>query len=262
MSRRDLLSAPSLGATTHPGLWLDRYVQDFGKPAADHLLPLFPPTGEKIRPPASKVPDGYPEFQLRLEQELKTLPPTTLLAEATCQGRMAVGLGGETVLETAITLHHTWGVPFIPGSALKGLTARAARQKLESPWPPDSLEYRLLFGELENAGHVTFHDALWKPFRNGAPLPNLPLMQDVMTVHHPDYYGWAGSDEPPPPADWDDPTPVPFVTAHGTYLLALTGPPGWVEVAFNILKGALEHDGIGAKTAAGYGRMTVKRSTP
>jgi CRISPR-associated protein Cmr6 len=40
------------------------------------------------------------------------------------QWRMVVGLGGPSVLETAMTLHHICGFPIIPGSALKGL-ARA-----------------------------------------------------------------------------------------------------------------------------------------
>ena len=33
-------------------------------------------------------------------------------------GRLIVGLGGDNVLETGITLHHTYGVPIIPGSAM------------------------------------------------------------------------------------------------------------------------------------------------
>lgn len=37
------------------------------------------------------------------------------------QWRMVVGLGGPSVLETAMTLHHIYGFPIIPGSALKGL---------------------------------------------------------------------------------------------------------------------------------------------
>lgn len=36
--------------------------------------------------------------------------------------RLVVGLGTDNVLETGITLHHLYGVPIIPGSALKGLT--------------------------------------------------------------------------------------------------------------------------------------------
>lgn len=268
--RRNLLAAAQTADSTHPGLWLDRYVDNFDKPAAEHLKALFPPVQGRARGPSTRVAAGYADFQRRLEQHLSQLAPQTLLAEATVAGRMAVGLGGETVLETAIAIHRTWGVPYIPGSALKGLTASAARLRLESPLTKDSTEYRLLFGEQDNAGYVTFHDALWKPFRRVerkgqvelVELTELPLMQDVMTVHHADYYGWNGKGDPAPPADWDDPNPVPFLTAHGTYLLALTGPPGWVELAFQILRDALENDGIGAKTAAGYGRMNVKRHEP
>lgn len=38
-------------------------------------------------------------------------------------GRMIIGLGGENVLETGLTLNHTYGTPMIPGTALKGLAA-------------------------------------------------------------------------------------------------------------------------------------------
>ncbi|MBC7248558.1 MAG: type III-B CRISPR module RAMP protein Cmr6 [Actinobacteria bacterium] len=36
--------------------------------------------------------------------------------------RMVVGLGGESVYETSMTLHHIYGFPYIPGSAIKGVT--------------------------------------------------------------------------------------------------------------------------------------------
>lgn len=41
---------------------------------------------------------------------------------AQLEGRMVVGLGSESVLETGITLHPVTGLPFIPGSSLKGIT--------------------------------------------------------------------------------------------------------------------------------------------
>jgi CRISPR-associated protein Cmr6 len=174
---------------------------------------------------------------------------------------MVVGLGAESVLETSIALHRTYGVPYIPGSALKGLAAAAAHKRLEDPeWRKVKEDekigafHRILFGDQEGSGYVTFHDALWIP--NG---DKLPLDLDVMTVHHPDYY--QGKDNNAPPADWDSPNPVAFVSAHGKYLLALTGFEEWVETAMEILKEALQQDGIGAKTAAGYGRMSVP-STP
>ncbi|MCL4880528.1 MAG: type III-B CRISPR module RAMP protein Cmr6 [Anaerolineae bacterium] len=41
--------------------------------------------------------------------------------EARSLGRLVVGLGGESVLETSLTLQFITGLPIIPGSALKGL---------------------------------------------------------------------------------------------------------------------------------------------
>src|SRR5207302_10163433 len=54
------------------------------------------------------------------------------------KGRMIIGLGDESVLETAITLHRTYGVPYIPGSALKGLAAAYVRQRLGEAWQKGS----------------------------------------------------------------------------------------------------------------------------
>lgn len=249
MSRRGSLAQATPAAGTHTGLWLDRFVPTVGATAA--ASQHFAATLEAVR-----VPPGYTAAFRRVATGLAALPPHTELREALVRGRLVVGLGAESVLETAITLHRTWGVPYLPGSALKGLAARAARQRLDPPWEVTSEPYQVLFGDTTSAGHLTFHDALWIPFdtRTGTAATKQPLAFDVMTVHHPDYY--SGKDVPP--ADWDDPNPVPFLTAQGSYLVALTGPPRWVEVAFEILKGALAEDGLGAKTAAGYGRMGLR----
>jgi CRISPR-associated protein Cmr6 len=42
--------------------------------------------------------------------------------KAALQGRMVIGLGGKGAMEFGITLHRVTGLPYIPGSALKGLT--------------------------------------------------------------------------------------------------------------------------------------------
>ncbi len=83
---------------------------------------------------------------------------------------------------------------------------------------------------------VTFFDAM--------PLPNKnKLFPDVITVHHEDYYQ-IGAD---PPADWDNPNPVPFLSANGRYLIGLAGPEEWVNAAFSILAYSLETVGVGSK---------------
>lgn len=43
--------------------------------------------------------------------------------------RLVVGLGNPSVTETSITLHNTYGTPYIPGQALKGITRNYFLQK-------------------------------------------------------------------------------------------------------------------------------------
>ena len=250
-SRRQDLKELVPDPGTHAGLWLEKFFPDVeanGPGRQAHLEPL-----QEVR-----ISGEYRRFFQRWKVSVEALGPCTATAEATVQGRMVVGLGAESVLETAIALHRTFGVPYIPGSALKGLAAAAAHKHLEDPeWRRVKEDGKIgdshlaLFGDQGSSGYVTFHDALWIPTGD-----RLPLDLDVMTVHHPDYY--QGKDDAPP-ADWDSPTPVAFVSAHGKYLLALTGPEPWVRTAMAILVEALQGDGIGAKTAAGYGRMSVPR---
>jgi len=249
-SRRLALETLAVDAGTHPGLWLDKALPKVEEGNQGHQA-HFDDLLNKI-----SVAADYRRFFQRWRDSVQVLEPCTRTAEITVQGRMVVGLGAESVLETSIALHRTYGAPYIPGSALKGLAAAAAHKRLENPaWNKTAKDgkigacHQILFGDQESAGYVTFHDALWIP--NG---DKLPLDLDVMTVHHPDYY--QGKTDAPP-ADWDSPTPVAFLTARGRYLLALTGPEEWADAALEILLEALHHDGIGAKTAAGYGRMSA-----
>jgi len=51
------------------------------------------------------------------------------------KSRLIVGLGQESVYETSIRLHRNYGVPIIPGSALKGIAKHYAVEKLaETNW--------------------------------------------------------------------------------------------------------------------------------
>ncbi|HEX4960987.1 MAG TPA: type III-B CRISPR module RAMP protein Cmr6 [Thermoanaerobaculia bacterium] len=247
--RRADLEAFMPAQGTHAGLWLDQgltELEEKGSARQEHFDGLLH---------VAHVPEDYRRFYQRWQKSIQTLEPCTRLAEATTLGRMVVGLGVESILETSITLHRTYGVPIIPGSALKGLAAAAAHKHLEDPdWRKTKEDgtmgpfHRILFGDTASSGYVTFHDALWIPEGE-----RLLLDLDVMTVHHPDYYQGQGL----PPADWDNPTPVAFLSARGRFLLAVTGPEDWATAALDILKDALDQDGIGAKTAAGYGRMSV-----
>lgn len=228
--------------TTHPALWLDKYMPDHQTATGAALI------ADAARIPMPETYDRfYDRWKMTLAQEA-----TNVMKIAIVQGRLSMGLGGESVLETAISLHRTYGAPYIPGSALKGLAASYARNKLDAnAWGAESEAYKIMFGDTKAAGFLTFFDALYVP---GNGHQRKALWPDVITVHHPDYYQTGNS----APADWDSPTPVSFLTATGKYLIAIGGSPVWVEKAFEILALALIEEGIGAKTSSGYGRMIIE----
>ncbi len=222
--------------TTNPGLWLDKYIFEQKRDATDSRVKLINDvTGIQL-------PDIYQQWLEKWTANLKRFDAE--IREAEVNGRIVVGLGSEGVLETSITLHKTYGVPYIPGCALKGVAARFARQHLDDNWKADGGSYVTLFGNTDNAGYVTFFDAM--------PTSNVRMCNDIITVHHKDYYGGNK-----PPADWDDPTPIPFISVTGKYYLALAGPENWVQPAFEILEHALNYLGVGAKTSSGYGRLKL-----
>lgn len=257
--------------TTHAGLWFDKFFTA--------LPEVKNPKDEQRKweladmSVALPAPQAYADWFVRWQAALTA---ETLLAQAedydviqqpfTVRGRMVIGLGAAAPLENSITLHRTYGVPYIPGSALKGLAASYAYNRLAaSDWRADpsqkadrkensSAFYKTLFGSTDEAGFITFFDALYIP---GSAEGDRPLRLDVLTVHHQEYYQGAA-----PPADWDSPIPVPFLSAVGSYLVGLAGPKLWVAVTLNLLKLALIEIGIGAKTSSGYGRMWTTTQAP
>jgi CRISPR type III-B/RAMP module RAMP protein Cmr6 len=180
------------------------------------------------------------------------------LFSAVTQWRMVVGLGGETVLETDLTLHHLYGIPYIPGSALKGLArGYVAAEVFPSEKIDDDHEIvKRIFGAQEQAGTVIFFDALPKDGRATFAL-------DIMNAHYPNYYG-----EKKPPTNDQNPNPVTFLTVTDTTFTFALAPrhPGDerdrqdVELAAGWLQMALEKYGVGGKTSAGYGYLRTVRA--
>lgn len=274
-SIRSVLEEVKFTSHTHPGLWLERYlprqtnmvgargVSDHDdREAQTNKKDLLTDIDQK-----ASVPDGYAHFFERRWRALKTeedASEVTRFMVFKCYGRMVVGMGQGGVLENGITLDHTWGVPIIPGSSLKGVTAAAAHRLLEdNAWNKDKDGFaagdyaRTLFGTVEGAGVVTFHDAWWIPDDQN----KLPLHLDIITAHNSSYYQAGHKDkEIPAPQGRDNPIPVSFLSSSGAYLVALTcskeaAEMGWLDAAADILRIGLERLGVGAKTNAGYGRM-------
>jgi CRISPR-associated protein Cmr6 len=245
---REKLPAPQRRMRgTHAGLWLDKYIMRQSRDDTNSRRDLIQEVSEIPEPPE------YKNYFERWQAQLQHYSVTTQTRRIRVKGRMIVGLGSESVLETSICLHRTYGVPYIPGSALKGLAASYAHHLLGEEWQKGGKFHTLIFGDSENAGYVTFLDALYWP---GSGYLQQALHPDIMTVHHQNYY--QGTNQIP--ADSDDPNPVPFLSATGTYLLALVAPDfqqptRWIDLTFQILAEALDKLGIGAKTSSGYGRM-------
>jgi len=250
---------PNLGGGQHPGLLLQRYLcenatGEGGNPE-EKLAILQAAINAATN---SEVRELYKIAFGRWQTSLPELTATTELQTA---GRLIVGLGTENVLETGITLHHTYGLPVLPGSGLKGLAAHYCDQvwgEAEPRFRKEGDYHRLLFGTTDESGCIIFHDGWFVPDSEKEP-----LKLDVMTPHH---TAWNNVENPEPPTDFDSPTPVPFLSVSGKFLIAVSwcGPASdqavsWRDFAMNCLREALFHWGIGGKTTSGYGLFDEER---
>ncbi|MCG5525868.1 type III-B CRISPR module RAMP protein Cmr6 [Ectothiorhodospira haloalkaliphila] len=180
--------------------------------------------------------------------------------------RFVTGLGLSHPVENGFLWHHTLSVPYLPGSAVKGLV-RAWIAQWAGGLDEDARKQRLLdwFGSDDSgdskrfrAGGFIFFDAL--------PLEPVHLVRDVMTPHAGKWYEKGGAISDPQqepesvPADWHDPIPIPFLVADRPKLRFAIAPrdparKAELEEVRQALIDALDWLGAGAKTATGYGHM-------
>lgn len=188
----------------------------------------------------------------------------------TLGSRMVVGLGGGSVFETAITLHHTYGLPYIPGSAVKGCLrsfiirclfadiVKAAKDDKEIEQTilnrkehkeKDFVDFIELFGSQGQSGGVVFFDAF--------PAKCDKLELDIMNPHYADYYQGKTA-----PTDDMNPTPIKFYAVPENTQFTFRLASSKVDIKHTSIKGfpltklfeeMLSEIGIGAKTAVGYG---------
>ena len=160
------------------------------------------------------------------------------------------GLGREHPVENGFAWHHTLGVPYLPGSSVKGMVRAWAKQ-----WDPKpDEEINRIFGPKEGdlrVGSVIFLDAL--------PTCPVELQADIMTPHYGPYY--QDDKGQTPPADWHSPTPILFlaVSKEQSFVFGLLPrrekDRADCQQVENWLRDALCWIGAGAKTAVGYGRF-------
>ena len=189
--------------------------------------------------------------------------PGVVRLEGELLGPLAASLGVASPTENGLALLHTYGVPTIPASSIKGAFRRAIQTDSTS-LTPEQKEFlvgsdrTVATGAGERkaaAGRLVFHDAWYDP----SSVSGKPLQPDIMTPHHTGYYQTQGKKAP---ADFEDPIPVGFVSVRrGTrfvfYVECPTTDPAWLDFVRAALSYTITEVGLGAKTNAGYGYFKV-----
>ena len=222
--------------------------------------------------------------------------PHTLTLDALATAPFTTGLGNEHPLENGFAFLNPYGLPYLPGSGIKGVLRRAARELASGEWgDPQGWEAQKIHW-LKREGHATIElsiiDVLFgretpdgdSDHVRGAlsfwdALPQIPgdtLAVDIMTPHQSHYYQKRQdrkSGDSTSPHDSGAPNPISFLTlppgtgfafhvvcdqAHLERLAPdLAHNQRWQTLLTAAFEHAFEWLGFGAKTAVGYGAMQV-----
>jgi CRISPR-associated protein Cmr6 len=208
--------------------------------------------------------------------------------ELETKSRLVVGLGSESVLEVSIKLHHIYGIPYIPSSAIKGVLraykmwemwelfdwrekkfielekmidnynnfdSSENNEKLNTSFTKDKDEDIAIrdivevFGNKNRKGRLIFLDAYPVEFNR--------FDIDVMNPHYTKYYG---GDEAP--SDWQNPSPIKFLAIPRgiKFRFYFKNAKIYKDIFGNELqedlKKAFYGIGIGGKTSLGYGFLS------
>ncbi len=175
--------------------------------------------------------------------------------------RLVLGHGEDSVHETGLTLSPTYGVPMLPGTALKGLAAATARDR-ETGWT--DLDTTLFGAPRPDRPASATHRGsvlIW----DGLPTAPPQLVLDVLTPHVKAYYDSGNTNGTPnaAPAEYHNPVPIRFLAVENTRFRAYAiGPRADVAHYVQLVRSGLDELGIGGKTAAGYGYCVSREEEP
>ncbi len=206
--------------------------------------------------------------------------PNAMTFTARLGARMMVNHAGGVIENAGLALDRHSGVPYIPGSTLKGIArigavlsgAKPEEVALVFGWantqnPEPDLPHPKNLPATSFGGTVAFLPAF--------PTGTAPLERDIVTVHHQKYY--RGDDMYPQAYDNEEPIPNEFPTikagAEFQFVVSLAAgarlgitrkdlglPDAFDPLAKArewLLAGLTDH-GVGSKTAAGYGWFTTR----
>lgn len=211
---------------------------------------------------------------------------------------LTTGLGNEHPLENGFAFLNPYGLPYLPGSGVKGVLRRAAKELADGDWgdtkgwstnptypypirtdnneePPKLSMIDVLFGREPELGDrrlfrgvLSFWDVL-------PQIKGDQLMVDIMTPHQGHYYQGAENGGGESPHDSGQPNPISFLTVppRSRFKFHVVCDQGRLQRFApdlmaddrwqGLLKAAFEHAfgwlGFGAKTAVGYGQLQRNR---
>lgn len=203
-----------------------------------------------------------------------------LTLDAQAVAPFTTGLGQEHPLENGFAFLNPYGLPYLPGSGVKGVLRQAARELADGAWgdgqgwAEDAITW--LFG-LDSNDRGTTHQRGALTFWDVVPqIEGDSLQVEVMTPHQGHYYQGKVEDRSGAsvsPHDSGQPIPIHFLTVpprsrfafhvqcNVPYLArldpSLAADGRWQLLVHAAMLHAFEWLGFGAKTAVGYGAFRL-----
>lgn len=255
--RRQALDEQDTDQCRHAGLLLDTSFKEWDEKGEVHSTAVIKHHQQagKITKKLGKKGSIYQKaYEQWYQLQLNNLQNSQIWF-AKLQNRLYLGMGTTSPIEAGIMLHHTYGVPYIPGSAIKGVLHHYAQEvSIDENDENDEKIQNLIFGKQASqtdrrdsgsSGYLIFNNAWWIPQEKEALTP------EIITVHAKEYYQKKGATKLHP--DLESPNPNPQIAIQGSFMFSIEGDKKLSEYALKLLKEVLKNRGIGAKTSSGYG---------
>ena len=241
----------------HPGLLFDRYLPLL---KTRHLGQVYELLREFIRRYSKLEAWGQPLVQQQLERMATVIEHRSgEHFSLSLESPLVLGLGLGNYTDNGFLFDPVVGVPWLPGTAVKGLCRRGAQLVGTEPE-----EQQRLLGPIKvdaetgpAVGDLVFFDAWPESW------PKLEIQ--VINPHYRSYYDWLNGEpkegRPPPekaPHGLDDPVPIYHLsvsqgTSYRFAILSRSKSKEAVMTAREWLETALACLGAGGRTALGYG---------
>ncbi len=199
--------------------------------------------------------EGQPTYQ-------RSLPPEGLTGSVyrfklTFPFRVCSNCGQDTII---CPLIGKYGIPFIPGSSIKGLFERLSRSH---PEPEIRAKIREYCGSPDHPGKLRFHGAY--PIGDWAGTHQVTFSKNGETICETRYrmVDVVHPQQPRQVRGTGNPTALALVTLYQpTLMFELSSPKPLPEAEWEVIKGLLRRalrQGVGGKTSTGYGLWVIPK---